>query len=181
MHMRRWRANRLLSGPAGLPTRLASLPLCQLGLPFMWWVLDSVLSCLLQFSRVESLVLSIYLFVVYDSGLEVICWINPPAFTYSPKLMEFISSNPYTYVCDRIKYICRICWWFIIDINNHQHMSCQLWNLTILRNPCWYISVLVLCSWGAFFFYVSSVVTNARSAHTDGASVEELTCSKNQR
>ena len=29
---------------------------------------------------------------------------------------------------------------------------------------------------GAFFFYVSSVVTNARSAHSVGASVEELTC-----
>ena len=28
----------------------------------------------------------------------------------------------------------------------------------------------------AFFFYVSSVVTNARSAHSVGASVEELTC-----
>ena len=34
---------------------------------------------------------------------------------------------------------------------------------------------------GAFFFYVSGVVTNARSACSDGASVEELTCSKNQR
>ena len=34
---------------------------------------------------------------------------------------------------------------------------------------------------GAFFFYVSGVVTNARSAHSVGASVEELTCSKNQR
>ena len=33
---------------------------------------------------------------------------------------------------------------------------------------------------GAFVFCASSVVTNARSAHTDGASVEELTCSKNQ-
>jgi hypothetical protein len=31
-----------------------------------------------------------------------------------------------------------------------------------------------------FFFYVSGVVTNARSAQTVGASVEELTCSKNQ-
>jgi hypothetical protein len=28
----------------------------------------------------------------------------------------------------------------------------------------------------AFFFYVSSVVTNAKSAHSVGASVEELTC-----
>ena len=43
----------------------------------------------------------------------------------------------------------------------------------------WYVSVLVLLSWGAFFFCVSGVVTNARSAHTVGASVEELTCSKN--
>ena len=29
---------------------------------------------------------------------------------------------------------------------------------------------------GAFFFYVSGVVTNARCAHSVGASVEELTC-----
>jgi hypothetical protein len=45
--------------------------------------------------------------------------------------------------------------------------------------------LIYLCShsplMGAFFFCVSSVVTNARSAHTDGASVEELTCCKNQR
>jgi hypothetical protein len=34
-----------------------------------------------------------------------------------------------------------------------------------------------LMGWGlTFFFYVSSVVTNARSAHSVGASVEELTC-----
>jgi len=32
----------------------------------------------------------------------------------------------------------------------------------------------------AFFFYVSGVVTNARSAHSVGASMEELICSKNQ-
>jgi hypothetical protein len=36
--------------------RSVSLPLWQVGLPFVWWVLDSVLSCLLQFLRVESLV-----------------------------------------------------------------------------------------------------------------------------
>ena len=60
-------------------------------------------------------------------------------------------------------------------------LPCQLGNLTVLSNPCWYVSILVLLSWGAFFFYVSGVVTNARSAHTIGASVEELTCSKNQR
>jgi len=29
---------------------------------------------------------------------------------------------------------------------------------------------------GAFFFYVFGVVTNTRSAHTVGASVEEPTC-----
>jgi hypothetical protein len=27
-----------------------------------------------------------------------IFWINPPAYKYLPKLMEFISLNPYTYV-----------------------------------------------------------------------------------
>ena len=41
-------------------------------------------------------------------------------------------------------------------------------------------SPLVVVMVGAFFFYVSGVVTNARSARTDGASTEELTCSKNQ-
>jgi hypothetical protein len=49
-------------------------------------------------------------------------------------------------------------------------------NLTVLRNPCWYVSVLVLLSWGAFFVFVSGVVTNARSAHNVGASVVEPTC-----
>ena len=28
---------------------------------------------------------------------------------------------------------------------------CQLGNLTVLRNPCWYVSVLVLLSWGLSF------------------------------
>ena len=45
--------------------------------------------------------------------------------------------------------------------------------------------LIYLCSrsplMGAFFFYVSGVVTNARSARTDGPSVEELKCSKNKR
>ena len=45
--------------------------------------------------------------------------------------------------------------------------------------------LIYLCShsplMGVFFFCVSSVVTNIRSARTDGASVEELTCCKNQR
>jgi hypothetical protein len=42
-------------------------------------------------------------------------------------------------------------------------------------------SLVVVVVEGAFFLYVSSVVTNARSAHTVGASVVEVTCSKNQR
>jgi hypothetical protein len=43
------------------------------------------------------------------------------------------------------------------------------------------MSLLSFSSRGeGFFFYVSGVVTNARSAHTTGASVEEQTCSKNQ-
>ena len=37
-----------------------------------------------------------------------IFWINPPAYKYSPKLMEFISLNPYTYVGDGTKYKCRL-------------------------------------------------------------------------
>jgi hypothetical protein len=35
---------------------------------------------------------------VYDSGPGAIFWINPSAYKYSPKLVEFISLNPYTYV-----------------------------------------------------------------------------------
>jgi hypothetical protein len=38
---------------------------------------------------------------------------------------------------------------------------CQLGNLTVLRNPCWYFSILILLSWGLSFS-----VTNTRSAHT---------------
>jgi hypothetical protein len=38
------------------------------------------------------------LFGVYDSGPGAVLWINPPAYKYSPKLMELISLNPYTYV-----------------------------------------------------------------------------------
>jgi hypothetical protein len=43
------RSTGLQVGPAGLS-------LWQVGLPFEWWVLDSVFSCFLQFSRVESFV-----------------------------------------------------------------------------------------------------------------------------
>jgi hypothetical protein len=35
---------------------------------------------------------------VYDSGPRAVFWINPPAYKYSPKLMEFISLNP-LYLC----------------------------------------------------------------------------------
>jgi hypothetical protein len=38
------------------------------------------------------------LFGVYDSDPRAVFWINPPAYKYSPKLMEFISLKPYTYV-----------------------------------------------------------------------------------
>ena len=45
--------------------------------------------------------------------------------------------------------------------------------------------LIYLCSCsplvGGFLLCVSSVVTNTSSARTDGASVEELTCCKNQR
>jgi hypothetical protein len=49
------------------------------------------------------------LFGVYDSGSGTIFWTNPPAYKYSPKLVEFISLNSYTYFYDGIKYICRLC------------------------------------------------------------------------
>ena len=58
----------LRNGPADLTTRSAGLLLWQVGLPFGWWVLGSVLSRLLQFSRVESLVVVGLLFGVYDSA-----------------------------------------------------------------------------------------------------------------
>ena len=41
--------------------------------------------------------------------LGVVFWITPPAVMKSPKLVEFVSLNPYTYVVDGIKYKCRLC------------------------------------------------------------------------
>jgi hypothetical protein len=62
-------------------------------------------SCLLEPSRVVfhsfcglNHMLSVCLFGVHDSGPRAIFWINPPAYKYSPKLIEFISLNSYTYV-----------------------------------------------------------------------------------
>ena len=49
-----------------------------------------------------------------------IFWINPPAYKYLPKLMESISFNPIPMFGDGIKYIYRICWWFIIGVNDRQ-------------------------------------------------------------
>jgi hypothetical protein len=36
-------------------------------------------------------------------------WINPLANIDSPKLMKFVSLNPYPMFGDGIKYICRLC------------------------------------------------------------------------
>jgi hypothetical protein len=35
---------------------------------------------------------------MYDSGPRAVLWINPAAYKYLPKLMEFISLNP-LYLC----------------------------------------------------------------------------------
>jgi hypothetical protein len=62
--------------------------------------------CLLEPSRVvfrrfrtlNHLLSSVYLFGVYDSARGAVFWINPLAYKYSPKLVELISLNPYSYV-----------------------------------------------------------------------------------
>jgi hypothetical protein len=51
-----------------------------------------------SFRELNHLLSLVCLFGVYDSGLGAVFWINSPAYKYSPKLMEFISLNPYTYV-----------------------------------------------------------------------------------
>jgi hypothetical protein len=51
-----------------------------------------------SFRRLNHMLLLVCLFGVYDSGPGAIFWINPPAYKYSLKLMEFISLNSYTNV-----------------------------------------------------------------------------------
>jgi hypothetical protein len=51
-----------------------------------------------SFHGLNHLLSSVCLFGVYDNGPRAVFWINPPAYKYSPKLMEFISLNPYSYV-----------------------------------------------------------------------------------
>jgi hypothetical protein len=61
--------------------------------------------CLLKPSRVvfrsfcglNHMLSPVCLFGVYDSGSGTVFWTNPPAYKYSPKLLEFISLNSYTY------------------------------------------------------------------------------------
>ena len=46
---------------------------------------------------------------------------------------------------------------------------CQLGNLIVLRNPCWYVSVLVLLSWwwwGVLSFSMFLVLSQTQGVHT---------------
>ena len=61
--------------------------------------MGSVLSHLSQVLWVESLVVVGVACLEYMTVVpRAVFWINPPIVTYSPKLVEFIRLNPYTYV-----------------------------------------------------------------------------------
>jgi hypothetical protein len=51
-----------------------------------------------SFHGLNHMLSSVWLFGIYDRGPGVIFWINPLAYKYLPKLVKFISLNPYTYV-----------------------------------------------------------------------------------
>jgi hypothetical protein len=74
-----------------------------------WCLLEPFRDVFRSFRRLNHMLLLVYLFGVYDSGPGAIFWINPPAYKYSPKLIEFISINPIPMFGDGIKYICRLC------------------------------------------------------------------------
>jgi hypothetical protein len=63
-----------------------------------WCLLEPCRVIFHSFHGLNHLLSSICLFRVYDSGPRAIFWINPLIYKYSPKLVEFISLNPYTYV-----------------------------------------------------------------------------------
>jgi hypothetical protein len=64
-----------------------------------WWcLLEPSRVVFRSFRRLTHMLSSVCLFGAYDSGLGAIFWINPLAYKYSTKLMEFISLNLYTYV-----------------------------------------------------------------------------------
>jgi hypothetical protein len=70
----------------------------QLAHASVWCLMEPSRVVFHSFRGLNYLLLSVCLFGVYDSGPRAIFWINPPACKYSPKLVEFISLNPYTYV-----------------------------------------------------------------------------------
>jgi hypothetical protein len=65
------------------------------------------------------------LFGEYDSGLDAIFLNKPSAIYKSPKLMEFISLNPYSMYVIYIIPFFTFSWWFIlIVIDCQQRQAC---------------------------------------------------------
>jgi hypothetical protein len=63
-----------------------------------WYPLEPSRVVFRSFRGLNHMLSSVCLFGVYDSGPRAVFWINPPIYKYSPKLVEFISLNLYTYV-----------------------------------------------------------------------------------
>jgi hypothetical protein len=78
----------------GQPTHYGA----QLAHASAWFLLEPSRVVFRSFPKLNHLLPSVYLFGVYDSGLGAVFWINPPAYKYSPKFVEFISLKPFSYV-----------------------------------------------------------------------------------
>jgi hypothetical protein len=70
----------------------------QLAHTSVWCLLEPFRVVFRSFQELNHLLSLVCLFGVYDSGPGAIFWINPPAYKYSPNLVEFISLKPYSYV-----------------------------------------------------------------------------------
>jgi hypothetical protein len=95
------RQQRVSGPPLGWLASLVGRPThygAQLAHGSVWCLLERSRVVFRGFHELNHLLPSVCLFGVYDSGPGVVCWINPPAYKYSPKLMEFISLKPYSYV-----------------------------------------------------------------------------------
>jgi hypothetical protein len=66
-----------------------------LGHASSWCLLEPSRVVFHSFRELNHMLSSVCLFRVYDSGPRAIFWINPLAYKYSPKLMEFISLTLY--------------------------------------------------------------------------------------